>query len=414
MTTSVETVIIGGGQAGLAVSHLLGQQRREHVVLERGDVAQTWRTQRWDSFRLVTPNGMWHLPGFGYDGDRPNGFMSRNEIVERFERHVESTRPPVRRGVEVKRLSIAGKRSFRVETDSGLLTARNVVVATGPYQVPLQLSWKGRLAPDLAQLSSQDYRNPSQLPDGGVLVIGSGQSGVQIAEELARDGRRTFLSVGTRGWLPRRYLGRDITEWYVDMGLMDTTVDEFESLAAARASGFAQLAGDEDRGHDTNVHTLAAQGVSLLGRAVGGERHRIAFKQRAASVRRADDFASHARAAIDAYVARSGRRQRDADPWPVYPSVDDDGPAEVDLRAEQVRSIVWAVGHRVVFHWISAPVFDVQGYPRHRRGVTEVPGLFFAGLEWLHRRRSSLLLAGTEDASYIVSSILNGKWGNGG
>jgi putative flavoprotein involved in K+ transport len=409
MDASIETVIVGGGQAGLAVGHLLAQARREHLILERGAVAQAWRAERWDAFRLVTPNGMCDLPGLRYDGDRPDGFMSRAEIVARFERYVSCTRLPLRLGVEVKRLLANGERNFTVDTDVGRLAARNVVVATGPFQVPVRPCWHADLVADVIQVPSQRYRNPGELPDGAVLVVGSGQSGVQIAEELVTAGRHTFLSVGTRGWLPRRYLGRDIVEWYVDMGLMDTTIDEFSSLAAARSSGFSQLSGDEGRGHDTNVHTLAAAGVHLLGRAVGGERHRVALRGRAENIRRADEFAARARARIDDYAAPTGNRQPDIEPWPVYPRVDGDGPAEIDLRAEGVRSVVWAVGYRVAFDWIVVPVFDADGYPRHRRGVTDVPGLFFAGLEWLHRRRSALLLAGEEDARHIVSAILAGR-----
>lgn len=407
MQQRVETVIVGAGQAGLAVGHVLARASREHLLIDRGRAANAWRDKRWDSFRLVIPNRYWRMPGMVYDGSEPDGFLARNEVVARFDDYLGAKRPPLLEHTPVRRVSLQGPRQFLVQTAHGDLRCRNVVVATGPFQAPALPAWREAISPDIAQLHSEQYRNPSQLPPGAVLVTGSGQSGVQIAEELLRDGRRVFLCTGARGWLPRRYRGRDITTWYAEMGLFDTRIDEFPSLAAARASGFPQLAGDDARGHTLNVHTLARAGAVLLGRAVQGGGHAIRVAGLAANLDAADAVAARAKGLIDQHIATQlgGIAHDGHDEWPVYPR---DGTAvheAVDLRREGIRSIVWAGGYSPDYAFLDIPVLDAHGRPQHRRGVTEVPGLFFTGLEWLHRRKSSTLMAGDEDAAWIAAAI---------
>lgn len=410
MQQLIETVIIGAGQAGLAVSHLLTRASREHLLLDRARAASAWRDKRWDSFRLVLPNRYWCMPGMLYDGAEPDGFMAAREVVERFDRYLGKTRPPLHEHTAVRRVLLQGPRRFLVQTDRGDLRCRNVVVATGPFQTPALPAWRHALDAEVVQLHSEQYRNPSQLPPGAVLVAGSGQSGVQIAEELLRDGRRVFLCTGGRGWLPRRYLGKDITAWYAEMGLFETRIDEFPSLAAARASGFPQLAGDAALGHTLNVHTLAQAGAVLLGRAEQGAGHEIRVAGLQANLDAADAVAARAKGLIDEHIARrhGSVPPGSDDPWPLYGRGGIEQRDSIDLRREGVRSIVWAGGYRPDYAFLDIPVLDADGRPQHRRGVSEVPGLFFIGLEWLHRRKSSTLMAGDEDAALIAATIAAG------
>ncbi|MBA3771543.1 MAG: NAD(P)-binding domain-containing protein [Ramlibacter sp.] len=409
MSQQVETVIVGAGQAGLAVSHLLRRAGREHLVLERGRAASAWRERRWDSFRLVLPNRYWLTPGTAYDGPEPDGFMAKHEVIERFERYIAREQPQLVEHNAVSGISLLALRRFSVQAAQGALLCRNVVIATGPYQSPSVPGWSAGLDQAIFQLHSDSYRNPAQLPDGAVLVVGTGQSGVQIAEELLLAGRRVYLCVGSRGWLPRRYLGRDITNWYAEMGLFDTTIDAFPSLAAARASGFSQLAGDEGRGHDVNVHALARAGVVLLGRAVGGTGRTVQLAQLEANLGAADAFAQRAKGLIDQYIAAGHAQGRvhdgPEDPWPHYPPPELDLREQIDLAAEGIGAVVWAGGYRPDYGFLRIPVVDGAGYPQHRRGVTSVAGLYFAGLEWQYRRKSSTLMAGEEDAAFIVAHL---------
>ena len=409
MQQRVETIIIGAGHAGLAVSHLLTRAARDHFILDRGRAANSWRDTRWDSFHLVIPNRYWCMPGMVYDGAQPDGFMAREDVVARFERYLAEAKPPLLENTPVVRVSLEGPRQFLVQTDQAGIRSRNVVVATGPFQVPSMPSWCRELDPGIVQLHSQRYRNPDQLPPGATLVAGSGQSGVQIAEDLLRAGRRVYLCIGSRGWLPRRYLGKDITTWYVEMGLFDTTIDEFPSLAAARASGFAQLAGDAALGHDLNVHTLAKAGAVLLGRAVHGAGNELQVADLEANLDAADGFAAKAKQLIDQHIRKErekgGEPCAGIDPWPLYQRTKDSVREKIDLRREGIASIVWAGGYRPDLGFLDVPVLDEMGFPLHRKGITRVPGLYFIGLEWLHRRKSSTLMAGEEDAGRIVAAI---------
>lgn len=403
-------VIVGAGQAGLAVSHLLAERGLKHVVVERAEPGAAWREQRWDSFHLVIPNGYWCMPGMEYDGDDPSGFLGRNEVVACFDDYVRRRQPPVRCYTEV--LTVAPNddpAGFLVRTTDGDLHAHDLVLAAGPYQEPWVPDWGKDLEPRLAQVHSSRYIGPGQLPNGAVLVVGSGQSGVQIAEELAAAGRPVILSVGSTGWVPRRYLGRDIVSWYVDMGMFDTPVTAFESLRAARASGFAQVAGDATGGHDCNIHTLAASGVRLVGRACGGAGGTISVGDLGEAVATSDSFAARARALVDEHVAINGigSGDRTADPWPSYVPVASPGPSTVDLVTDGIRAVVWATGFSPGYEWLDVPgLRDDDGYLRHKRGIAPVAGLYFAGLEWQYRHRSATLLAGREDAAHVVDHIV--------
>lgn len=406
MRQSVNVLVIGGGQSGLAMSHLLTQEDVDHVVLERGQAANAWRHERWDSLHLVIPNRYWRMPGLSYEGDRPDSFMSKSEVVACFERYVARAKPPLLTETHVQRVTQDGDGKFLVDTRGRQFACRQLVVATGPFQVPNTPPWAADIDPAVVQVASMHYRNPSQIPDGGVLVVGTGQSGAQIAEELLRAGRKVFICVGPRGWIPRRYLGRDITDWYHDMAVFDVTLAQFPSIKEARAGGFSQVAGDAGRGHDANIHTLHASGATLLGRLAGGGRDRLHLHDGTACIEAADAVARKARAGIDAYVAAHALTPGASDPWPVYQGTRLDPRATLDFRRDGVRSIVWANGFRPAYSWLALPALDDSGSPIHLRGVSPVEGLYFLGLEWQHRRKSSTLMAGDEDARHLLDHML--------
>ena len=403
--SKIETVIIGGGQAGLAVSHHLALSGQEHIILEQERVAQSWRSRRWDSFRLVIPNGLWDMPGMTYQGDDPEGFMSKQEIAAEFDRYVSRCKPPLVSGLRVTGVRRqAGGQGYEVAHEGGATAAHNVVVATGAYQALRVPAWSADVARGVLQVSSDGYKNPGQLPPGGVLVVGSGQSGVQIADELLHAGHDVFLSVGSCGWLPRRYRERDVTWWLCKMGFLETTVDTLPS-PKARSACFPQLTGLAG-GRTLNAHVLAEQGTILLGRACGGNGYRVSLAgDLEENLAKADAFTAQVRQAIDQCAAHLGMGAASDDEWPRYGHPRTEPVRELDLAACGVRTIVWAAGYWPDFSWIDIPIFDLSGYPAHRRGVTDEPGLFFAGLPWLYRRRSATLLAGDEDAAHLAAAV---------
>jgi len=247
--------------------------------------------------------------------------------------------------------------------------------------------------------------------DGAVVVVGTGQSGVQIAEELLASGRKVYVCLGTRGWIPRRYLGRDICDWYEEMGIFDVTLDKFPSLKEARAGGFSQLAGDGGAGHDLNLHTLHSQGATLLGRLVAGDRNGMQLRDGAACMEAADAFARKACDMVKAFADATKHAASTDDPWPEYCGTTVDGRQRLDFRRDGIASIVWANGFRPAYDWLGLPVCNDAGHPVHQRGVTGVPGLYFLGLEWQLRRKSSTLMAGAEDAAHLLAQIMRFRGG---
>jgi putative flavoprotein involved in K+ transport len=398
---SVDTVVIGSGQAGLATSSHLTRLGREHVVLERGEIANTWRTERWDGFYLNTPRWTQALPGHEYDGPDPEGFSSLDETIGYLDAYAAAIAAPVRTGVEVTRLSLADG-VFRLELGGDAIEAANVVVATGAYQRPTPTALAAQLPTDVFQLHTSEYRNPAQLPDGGVLVVGSGQSGCQIAEELLQAGRRVFLSAGRCGWFPRRYRGRELVYWLVDTGLTDQTVDTLPS-PAARLVCNPPVSGN-DGGHDCNPVWLEERGAVLAGRLGDVRGHTLEFASDLDdSLAFGRQFLDELLTRFDDYVEEQGLEM----PAP-EPSRSERPRAVVerlDLREAGVGTILWANGFRPDFSWIELPVFDEHGWPVQERGVTAVPGLYFIGLHWLHKRKSSLLFGVGEDAEHVAAHI---------
>jgi len=401
MNDRLDTVVVGGGQAGLAVSHELAEAGVPHVVLERGRVGQTWRG-RWDSFCLVTPNWSVQLPGHHYGGDDPDGFMPRDQIVAYLERYAASFDAPVREGVEVTALRAGSNGQLGLDTSDGSIEARNVVLSTGAYQRPNRPRAAESLPGDLLQIDVESYRNPGDLPDGAVLVVGSGQSGCQISEELHQAGRDVFLACGRAGWGPRRFNGHDMVWWLDAACSFDDRVEDLPE-PGARLWGNIQASG-HDGGHDLHYRTLHAMGVTLLGHFLGADvRDALFAPDLQASIAWGDqrhekiigDFRDHAAAA--------GLRWEDLDPaQPV-----DAEPLE-RLPLSELGAVVFTSGFRPDYEsWVDFPdAFDDLGFPVHRDGAsTAVPGLYFVGVHFLRKRKSSLLIGVGEDAAIVARQI---------
>jgi putative flavoprotein involved in K+ transport len=402
MSERVDTVVIGAGQAGLSASYHLSRAGREHVVLERGEVADSWRNRRWDGFFLNTPKFTQQLPGFEYDGSDPEAFSSRDETIAYLDDYAASFSAPVRAGIEVTALRRVGD-ELEVETADETLRARNVVVATGAYQSPTPTTFAHQLPDAVVQLQTDDYRRPEQLPEGAVLIVGGGQSGCQIADELRLAGRTVHLSVGRCPWLPRHYRGREIIHWLVESGYMDQTVDTLPS-PAFRLLCNPPISGN-DGGHDCHPRWLEARGVSLLGRLAGVEGHALTLAlDLAESLAFGEELRARVLGAIEAHIAENGvdAAEREAEePFAEVRSVE-----RLDLRESGITTVLWATGYRPAFGWIELQLFDEFGWPVQRRGVTEAPGLYFLGLHWLHTRRSSLLFGVGDDAQHVVSHLV--------
>ena len=400
-----DVVIVGGGQAGLALSYYLTAQGRDHVVLEQGRIAESWRSQRWDSLCLVGPNRTMELPGFPYSGPDPDGFMGKDEVAVHLETYARSFDAPVREGVRVSAVeSGPNGAGFLVRTTDIDYHALQVVVATGALQRPFIPTYAANLPAHVAQVVPYAYRNPQLLSPGAVLVVGSGQAGCQIAEELRGAGRAVYLSVGRSWWAPRRYRGRDVSLWLRDIGWFDRTVD---SLPPGTRTGLPnpQFAG----GRDLNVHTLAAEGVVLLGRLAGiSGRKLILASDLAENLAWGDAQAESRLRVIDEHIRARGLDAPAADA-PAYsrPAAElaQGAPEELDLEEAGVGTVLWATGYRPDLGWVCLPVLDASGYPVQRRGVTRVPGLYFLGLDWLHSAKSGLFAGIGEDAAHLGGII---------
>ncbi len=399
----VETLVIGGGQAGLAMSEHLGKRGVSHLVVERKRIAERWRSERWDS--LVANGPAWHdrFPTRTFDDIDPDGFAPAGMIVDYLVGYAEQIAAPVRCGVEVKALRRKPDGSgFIAETATGVIEATNVVAATGPFQRPLIPAVVPEEA-GLVQLHSCDYRNPAQLPEGDVLVIGAGSSGVQIAAELVRAGKRVHLSVGPHDRPPRRYRGRDFVWWLGALGMWNA-----EAVEPSMAHVTIAVSG-ADGGHTVDFRALAESGITLVGRAevfTDGVMH--FSPDLAENIALGDANYRAMLDAADAYILEKGldlpEEPGARDLGPVPPCVTDPCLA-LDLKAAGITSIVWATGYALDFGWIDADTFDDKGAPIHHRGVSQVPGLYFLGLAWLSRRASPFIWGVWHDADYLAGHI---------
>jgi len=414
-TEHVTVAVIGGGQAGLSVSWYLGEAGVDHVVLEAQTPVHAWADTRWDNFTLVTPN--WHckLPGYVYEGDDPDGFMTRDEVVAWLAGWLATFEPPVREYTRVTKLRPMPDGGFdlTLQTSDGeqRLTCDHAVVATGGYPVPVTPAFAGSLDPLVSQLHSEQYRNADQLPDGAVLVVGTGQSGAQIAEDLHLAGRQVHLAVGSAPRVARFYRGRDCMTWLSDMGLYEKAAPEYPGGKAAIEKTNHYVTG-RDGGRDIDLRRFAAEGMKLYGTLSDGKDARLAFDPTLCdALDKADSTYNSICADIDAYIEREGLGDSVASPPSRYTPVwePDQEPTELDLRAEGVTSIVWAIGYRPDYRWIEASAFDGGGRPMQNRGVTNVDGLTFIGLPWMHTWGSGRFLGIDRDAHYVASTIIDSQ-----
>jgi putative flavoprotein involved in K+ transport len=401
--------VIGGGQAGLAVSYCLGRRGVGHVVLEAGRVGEEWRRRRWDTFCLVTPNWQCKLPGFPYQGPEPDGFMVRDEIVRYLEDYAASFEPPLAEGVTVTALrrrqsTRTNTGTFELTTTAGNLTADQVVVATGPYHRPSIPRMAERLPVGIERLHTSAYRNPAQLPEGAVLVVGTGQSGSQIAEDLHLAGRQVHLAVGSAPRVARFYRGRDCVAWLEEMGHYAKNIEDFDDADAIRLRVNHYVTG-RDGGRDIDLRAFARDGMRLYGRLTGFDGTKLEFADDLkVNLDRADAVAEGIKDAIDAHIAARGI---DAPEEPRYvPVWEPDGQgAELDPVAAGISSVVWATGFTRNHRWIEIPAFDGRGYPMHRRGATNCPGLYFLGLPWQYSWGSGRFEAVGRDAEFLADHI---------
>ena len=413
--TTLDTVIVGGGQAGLGVSYFLQQNGNRHVLFERGRIGESWLSGRWDSFQLNTPNARNGLPGLPYDGPEPDGFWRTDELVDYFQEYVDRFQLPVQTGVTV--ISVerdADQESFivkikRQDQAEESVASRSVVVASGIQRVPKIPAMRSKLPANILQLHTSGYRNAEGLPPGAVVVVGGGQSGCQITEDLLSAGRTVYLCTSKVGRVPRRYRGRDLVEWWVDTGWWDVTYEGLTDKSISRAAQ-PQISGLGRYGHTLSLQYLAGQGAVILGRLLDVESDALILGDEAAAhIHFADEFSQRVKNDIDAYLERMN-----ITPPPLEEdSADAPDPEakcvsplrQLDLRDANVSAVIWSTGFTGDFSWIHLPILDDQNNPVHKRGISPERGLYFVGFPWLNSRKSGILYGIGEDAHYIANAI---------
>ena len=399
-------VIIGGGHNGLAMSKQLSDRGIDHVVLEKGEVANSWRSQRWDSFTLLTPNWQARLPGKEYAGDDPDGFMTGAQLIEFLEGYAGGVAAPVHEGTRVTAIRSVGEGHYDVSTDQGSWRCRSVVLASGACNLPSVPEFSDEVPEDVEAVSPLDYRNPDQLPGGGVLVVGGAATGVQLAEEIHASGRPVTLSVGEHVRMPRTYRGRDIQHWMEAIGRLDERYDEVEDILKARKVASPQLVGTPDR-RTLDLNELTAQGVQLRGRLgvvrdgvamfSGGLRNHCAL---------ADQKLGRLLDEIDGWIVQAGVDGDVTEPHRPEPThVPEKLPLTLDLARGEVKAVVWATGFRPDFSWLELPVFDSAGRLRHDGGIVDAPGVYMLGATFLRRRRSSFIHGSTVDTEDLANHL---------
>jgi putative flavoprotein involved in K+ transport len=401
-----DAVVIGAGHAGLAMSHCLTSRSIDHVVLERGEVANSWKTERWDSLRLLTPNWQSRLPGYGYRGDEPDGFRSMPETIRFIEDYAASFVAPVRPHTRVTSVR-TGNPGYRVATDRGTWSCRVMVLATGACNVPLVPRAAEALPPGIRMLTSREYRNPDQIESGGVLVVGASATGTQLSEELQLSGRPVTLSVGEHIRAPRTYRGRDIKWWMDAAGVLDDRYDEIDDIHRARRVPSLQLAGSDDR-RTIDLNRLTGLGVRLVGRLAGVAGGRLQLSGSLHNLCGMSDLKMNRLLdRIDEWAAGNGLDDEVDPPHRFEPtSVEASPPLWLDLADEGIRTVIWATGFRPDYSWLEVPVLDRKGRVRHDGGVVESPGMYLMGIPFLRRRKSSLIDGAGDDARDLCAHLV--------
>ncbi|WP_133901048.1 NAD(P)-binding domain-containing protein [Actinophytocola oryzae] len=399
------TVVVGAGHAGLTASHFLAERAIDHVVLERGEVANSWRCERWDSLRLLTPNWQSRLPGHRYDGGEPDGYMTMGEVVEFVDRFAVLTRAPVRTGTTVTKVRRTDD-GYLVTTDRGEIACTTVVIASGAFNRPAVPRLSEAVPADVEQVTPFDYRRPDRLPDGGVLVVGASATGVQLAAEIQRSGRQVTLSTGEHVRMPRTYRGRDVLWWMDASGVWDTRYDQVPDLTRARRLASPQLAGTPDR-TSLDLNALTDLGVELVGRSATVRDGEMLFSGGLRNVvSLADLKMDRLLNTFDEWASASGSDSEVKPPERFEPTrVPASTRLRLDLRGGAVGTIVWATGFRPDYTWLDVPVVDEKGNLRHDGGVVDSPGLYALGLPVMRRRRSTFIHGSEQDAREVVDHL---------
>jgi putative flavoprotein involved in K+ transport len=403
--TFATTIIIGAGQSGLAMSRHLTARSIDHVVLERGEVANSWRTERWDSLRLLTPNWQSRLPGYAYDGADPDGFMAMPEVVRYLERYAEISGAPVVTGTRVMAVRQA-RGAYEVSTDQGAWRCRTLVIASGACNIAAIPALSARLPEKVVSLTPMQYRNPNLLPEGGVMIVGASASGMQLAREIRTSGRQVLLSVGEHVRMPRCYRGKDIQWWMDATGAMDVRYNALEDIDRARRLPSLQLIGTPE--HATiDLNSLRKLGVELVGRVVGLSDGKAQFSGSLANnCALADLKMNRLLTSIDDWVNANGFADRF--PAPVRYEPTDVGPEtklSVDLHDSSISTVIWATGYRPDYSWLDIPVLDRKGRIRHEGGVVAAPGMYVLGLPFMRRRKSSFIDGAGDDAADLAAHL---------
>ncbi len=409
MNEKIDTVIIGAGHAGLTMSYFLGQRGLEHVILERGRVAERWISERWDSFHFQFPNSTIELPGYKYPTQDPDGFVPGREIVRFIQEYADFIKAPVRSSVDVTALeSLSNSSRYLLRTNTGAIEASNVVIATGQREKGVIPPFSSDVPSDIHQLHSSAYRNAGELPPGAVLVVGSGASGFQIAEDLHQNGRQVYVCVGRHRRLARRYRGRDYAWWAMELGTFDRRRADLP-VNSQNGAGIppGPLLTGVNGGYEADWRELASKGIVLLGRlrAVKGTKLALA-PDLEDNLAKGDEWLANFKKSVDDYVAKN-KLDLPADSSPRLQGSASAPILELDLRSAGITSIIWATGFGNVYDWLKLPLLDERGEPLHERGVTQFPGIYFVGLRWLYKQKSGFLSFGgpAEDAAYLVEQI---------
>jgi putative flavoprotein involved in K+ transport len=405
MQTHYPVIIVGGGQAGLSMSYCLKEKGIDHIVFEKHTVAHAWRSRRWDSFCLVTPNWQCQLPGYPYQGPEPDGFMPKDDIVAYIQSYAQAFNPPLREGVAVTQVR-QQPGVFELATDLGTFTADQVVIAVGSYHHPKLPAMAAQLPETMVQLHSSTYKNPEALPEGEVLVVGTGQSGCQIAEDLHLAGRRVHLSVGGAPRSPRRYRGKDVVDWLHQMGYYDLAIDDHPQKESVRTNANHYLTG-RDGGREIDLRQFALEGMQLYGRlqAIHGGTLTFAddLKQ---NLDKADAVSESIKKTIDGFIAKHAIAAPTDPPFQPVWQPEPEPCALLNCEQSRIQTVIWSTGYASDFQWIDVPVFDGRGYPGHRRGVTSASGLYFLGLPWLYTWGSGRFSGVARDAQYLADCIV--------
>ena len=402
-----DVVIVGGGQAGLSISYYLKQANIDHVILEKEDcLTHSWRKKRWDNFTLVTPNWQCLLPNHAYHGNDPDGFMKRDEIIDYLDEFIEKLNPPIILNICVEKITKITEQHFHIKTNLGETTTKQIVVASGGYHTPIYPKLTSELPQDVYTIHSEQYFNPEQLPEGNVLVVGSGQSGAQIAEDLHLAGKKVYLSIGDAPRCARFYRGKDVVKWLFEMGYYETTVKDHRYSEDVRNSTNHYVTG-RDGGRDIDLRKFALEGMELLGRFADYEDGVLKFQANLSlNLDNADATYNRINASIDAYIEKNAISTDE--PASVYtpvwqPEVER---TQLNLVHENIRSIVYCIGFRPDYSWIDLDIFEASGYPKHDRGITIDADITFIGLPWLYTWGSGRFLGIDQDAKYVVEHIV--------